>query len=462
MIVETVIKNCKLVRPEDITPEGIAVDAGKIVAIASDNNLPQAQRVIDAKGNYVIPGIIDNHTHLGGYYPLDQESKVDTAAGAYGGVTTVGNTIGIGWSAYKESYTKVLDNWKTMMEQNSYVDFTMEPILNSDIQVKEMPLYAEKYGIPIFKIVLAYKGWEAEQVGILGFDDGLLYLALKQVSAIGPPSRMMLHCENIDIIHKLVPRIRDEEKREDAAVWADTRPGWVEALDIERAVSIAKIAKAPLYIVHLSSAEGVDAVAKAKAEGVDIIAETTPAYLTLTKYSPIGLLGKVNPPLKDEASIERLWEALKLGIVECMGTDHCSPMRAQKMEGGIWKGAPGFPGIETYLPVLLSEGVNKGRITLQKLVEICCANNARAFGIYPKKGVIRIGSDADLVIVDLEKKVKISAQTLHQISDFTIFEGWEVKGYPVLTMLRGNVVVEDGNLVGKAGIGKYLPRFLCR
>jgi dihydropyrimidinase len=459
MQVETVIKNCKLVEPEGITAEGIAMHNGKIVAVAGDEYLPQAKRVIDAKGNYVIPGIIDNHVHLGGFNPLDQEFRVDTAAGAYGGITTIANTTGIGWSAHKESYTRVFEDWKRMAEENSFVDFTMHFILNSEVHVKEMPLYASKYGVPIFKLMLAYKGWEAEQVGVLGGDDGMLYIALKQISAMGLPARLMLHCENIDIIHKLVPKIRDEEKREDPAVWADTRPGWVEALDIERAVSIAKIVKAPIYIVHVSSAEGVDAIAKAKAEGVDIIAETTPAYLTLTKHSPCGIFGKVNPALKDEASIERLWEGINSGIIQCMGTDHCVPMKTHKINGGIWKSEPGYSGMETYLPVLLGLGVNAGRITMEKLVEVCCANNAKAFGIYPKKGTLKVGSDADLVIIDLHQKVKLSAQSLHQISDFCVFEGLEVKGYPVLTMLRGNVVVEDGRLVGRAGMGSYLPRF---
>lgn len=458
MKVKIVIKNCKLVRPEGIVAEGIAIDGEKIVAIARDTNLPEAERTIDAKGKYVIPGMIDNHVHIGGYHPLDEDTRVDTAAGAYGGVTTIGNMIGIGCCSYKDSYTNVFDEWKKIQEQNAFTDFMIDFIINSEAHLREMPLYASKYGAPLFKLMLAYKGWEAEQAGVVGADDGFLYAALKQTSAIGPPARLMLHCENIDIIRRLVPRIKDEQKREDLAAWSDARPGWVEALDIERAASIAKIAKAPIYIVHLSSVEGVDAVAKAKAEGVDIIAETTPAYLTLTKHSPIGLLGKVNPPLKDEASIEMLWEGIRLGVVQCMGTDHCSPMKADKMNKGIWGGAPGFPGIETYLPILLSEGVNKGKITLEKLVEVCCSNNAKTMGIYPKKGVIGVGSDADLVIIDINKKVKLNSETVHHLSDFNIYEGWEVKGCPVLTMLRGNVVVEDGRLLNQPGIGRYLPR----
>jgi dihydropyrimidinase len=460
MAADTIIKNCKLVRPEGVTSEGIAIEGEKIVAIGSDDSLPEAKLTIDAERNYVIPGIVDNHIHTGGYHPLDEDTRVDTAAAAYGGVTTICNMIGIGGLVYKDSYTGIFDDWKKIQEQNGYTDFVMNLVIHSETHLREIPLYAGKYGILLFKLLLHYKGLEAEARGLVGVDDGTLYVALDQVRACGPPARLMLHCENIEVIRRLMPKLKDEQKREDLAAWSDSRPGWVEATHIERVASFAKIVKAPIYIVHVSSAQGVDAVAKAKAEGVDIIAETCPHYLTLTKYSPIGVLGKVNPPLRDEASIERLWEGIRLDIVQCMGTDHGSPMKTDKIKGGIWAGPTGLPGIENYLPVLLSEGVNKGRITLQKLVEVSCVNNAKAMGIYPRKGAIRVGSDADLVIIDLNKRVKLSAKTLHQLSDFCIYEGWEVRGYPVLTMLRGNIVVKDGKLVAKAGIGKYIPRFL--
>jgi dihydropyrimidinase len=458
MKVDIVIKNCKVVRPEGITKEGIAVKEGRIVAVASDDCLPEAQRVIDAKGNYAIPGVIDPHVHFGYSHPIDEDTRVDSTAAAYGGVTTVANMIGLEAYrsfAYTDSFTKIFDEWKNIQEKNAFTDFVMDPVIFSEVQINEMALCAKKYGIPIFKMVLTNKGTMLLK-GTMPTDDGTLYMALSQISTIGPPARLRLHCENIDVINRLMTSIKDEEGRTDLAAWTDARPGWVEALDVERAACLAKATHAPIYIVHLSSAEGVDAVARAKEEKVDIIAETNPAYLTLTKHSPIGALGKVAPPLKDERSIERLWEGIKLGIVECIGTDNVSNMMEDKKD--IWTAALGFSEIENYLPIMLSEGVNKGRINLEKLVEVCCANNAKAMGIYPKKGVIGIGSDADIVIVDLNKKGRISNKNLHHLADYTIFEGWEVQGYPLLTMLRGNIVVEDGKLLAREGIGRYLPR----
>lgn len=458
MIADTVIKNCNLVRPEGISSEGIAISDGKIIALADDAELPEAKKIIDAKGNHVLPGIIDNHTHFGGYFPLDEDIKTDSAAAVYGGITTVANTIGIGHCQHKGSFTEVVDTWKEIQETNSYCDFVMSLVINSDVQLSEIGMAADRWGICTFKIALAYKGQEAEQVGTIAGDDGTMYVAMEAIAKLGPPARLLLHCENIDIINRIRPRIKDKEGRNDLAAWTDSRPGWVEALDILRAASIAKIIKAPIYIVHLSSAEGVDAVAKARTEGVDLIAETLPVFLTLTKYAPLGALGKINPPLRDQASIEKLWEAIQSGLIQCIGTDNAPVKRAMKQD--IWGAAPGLPSIENYLPIMLSEGVNKGRITLEKLVQMCCVNNAKAMGIYPKKGIIRAGSDADLVVVDMNKKVRLSADKLHQIADFCIWEGWEVTGYPILTMIRGNVVMQDGKLLANQGIGQYLPRFV--
>lgn len=459
MKADIVVKNCKLVTPEGITREGIAIDDGKILAIDRDSDLPAAERTIDAKENYVIPGVIDTHVHFSYSHPLDIDTRVDSAAAAYGGVTTVSNMMGLeGFRnfAYTDSYTIIFDEWRETQKRNALTDFTIDLVIFSETHIREIPLYAAKYGVFLFKMALINKGLGARELKTMEADDGALYAALKEIAAIGPPARLRLHCENIDIINRLLAIVRNEEKRQDLAAWTDTRPGWVEALDIERAASIARITKAPIFIVHVSSAEGVDAVVKAKAEGVDIIAETTPAYLTLTKDAPLGALGKVIPPLKDKRSIERLWEAINSGVVECIGTDNVSNTKEQKKE--LWTALPGYSSVESYLPIMLSEGVNKGRITLEKLVEICCINNAKAMGIYPKKGAIRVGSDADLVIIDLNKKVKLSAQTLHQLADFCIWEGWEVKGYPILTMLRGNIIMQDGKLLSDPGVGEYLFR----
>lgn len=460
MAVDIAIKNCRIVRPDGIALEGIAVDGERIVAIAHDSYLPEADRVIDAEGNYVIPGVIDTHTHPGYAHALDEDIRVDSAAAVYGGVTTMVIMLGGGDYVHTGSYTDVFEEWRGIIEKNTFTDFVWNPILYSNIQIEEMPIYATRHGTPMFKfflietILIDSKGNRV--MGTIAADDGTLYEVLNQIVAIGPPARLQLHCENADIIYRLEASVTDKEKKNNFSAWAETRPGWTEALAIERAASVAKIVGAPIYIVHVSSAPAIDAMARAKAQGVDVIAETCPAYLSMTKSIPLGSVAKVIPPLRDEEDIDRMWEAIKLGIVECIGTDNISAMKKNKQN--IWTASGGNPGIEHFLPIMLSEGVNKGRISLEKMVEVCCANNAKAMGIYPKKGVISIGSDADLVIIDLNKRVKLSSETQHMLSDYCFWEGWEVKGYPVLTILRGNVVMENGKLAAQPGVGKYLPR----
>jgi dihydropyrimidinase/dihydroorotase len=265
----------------------------------------------------------------------------------------------------------------------------------------------------------------------------------------------MVHAENINIINRIRPVI-EASGRQDLAAWTDSRPTCSEVLAIEKAIHIAKVTETPLYITHISTADSVDVIARAKAEGVDVIAETCPQYLILTKYSNLGPLGKTNPPLRDKESNERLWRGINDNTVECMGTDHSTHKRKAKQD--IWTALPGISGMEYFLSLMLSEGVNKGRLTLEKLVEMCCYNNARIFGIYPRKGTISVGSDADLVIIDLNKSGTLSVNTSHQLSDFCAYEGWKVKGLPLLTMIRGNVVAENGKLIAGSGIGRYIPR----
>lgn len=456
MAVDVVIRNCRIVSPEGITAAGIACNSGKIVAISNDANLPESRKIINAEGNYVLPGIIDTHVHIGCYHSFEEDIK-DTIGAVFGGITTVGNYLGSGEESQKDSYDLSFDRWRETWEKHSLVDAFFHAMIISDVNMKEIKLKARRYGIASSKFLMAYKGAEAEQIGAAPTDDGLLWYGFKEIASLGNPALAMVHCENMDIINRIRPEV-EVTGRQDLAAWEESRPGFCETLDIERAISISQVTGVPLYIVHVSNGASVDLIAGFKSRGANVLAETCPQYLVLDKYTPLGPLGKVNPPLRDEASSKRLWQGLREGTIDCMGTDHCSPTYDQKRD--LWGAVPGMPGMETFLPIMLSEGVNKGRITLEKLVEILCKNNAKVFGVYPKKGVIQVGSDADLVIVDLNKKAKLTFNKDHGCYDFIPYEGLEVKGCPVLTMLRGTVLVENGKLVDKPGLGKYIPRFV--
>jgi dihydropyrimidinase len=449
MTIDTVIKDGKIVSPWEILSASIAIDRGKIVAIGAETALPKARKTINAKGNYILPGIIDTHTHPGYGHSLEEDTRIDSAAAAYGGVTTMGIMIGGGYNdiTHRGSYTEIFDTWRDIIEKNTFTDFLIDFMFYAPIQIEEIPIYAKKYGVTTFKMHMIEMP-----------DDGALYTALQKVAELGLPARLLIHCENSRVIDRMTGNVKTEDRTDSYAQWADTRPGWAEAMDVDKAAVIAKQLNSPIYIVHLSSAAGVRSVARAKEDGVDIIAETCPSYLTLTKDTPLKAVAKVVPPLRDRESIEALWQGINSGIIDCIGTDNISGLTAKKRD--IWSAVSGNPGIEHFLPLMLSEGVNKGRIRLQKLVEVCSTNNAKAMGIFPQKGIIQIGSDADLVIVDINKKMKLSAKTDHMATDYCLWEGWRVQGWPVLTMLRGNVVVEEEILKVKQGIGKYLPRLL--
>jgi len=249
--------------------------------------------------------------------------------------------------------------------------------------------------------------------------------------------------------------------------WAARSPGFCEAIQIRTYSYLAKVTGCPISVVHLSSFEGLEEVVRARDEGVKIVAETTPQYLWITvDDDPPGVWGKVTPPIRDKENAAKLLQGLSAGKISYMGTDHV-PLSREQLVGGelmppddteVIKGL-GLIGMPTLLPSMLSEGVNKGRLTLSKVVEVCCRNPAYWSGLYPKKGAIMVGSDADLLLVDMKLTKKVTPETLHS-PYASFFTDWELTGWPVLTMLKGNTVMEDGKVVGKPGAGAYLRRQL--
>jgi dihydroorotase (multifunctional complex type) len=245
---------------------------------------------------------------------------------------------------------------------------------------------------------------------------------------------------------------------------AEWKPNLAEERAVEKVIQFARGLGARVHISHLSTREGVNAIKKAKRRGVKITTETCPHYLTFTRkdMKKQGPYLKMNPSLKGPKDVEALWRGLRDGTVDIVTSEHAPGTRAEKELGweDIWKAWGGVPAIETMLPVLLSEGVNKHRLSLEALQRTCCENPARIFGLYPRKGVIRQGSDADLVIIDLKLKRRVKAENLHQKVDWTPYEGWVLKGWPILTMRRGQVAFRDQELLGKPGSAEFLPMSL--
>ncbi len=488
MTVDLVVKNGILVLPTGLCQGGVAVEGERILSLTKDQLLPNAERVIDARGSFILPGIIDPHTHLGTKYPLDQNLATETQGAVAGGVCTIGDMLGSpGCFLPHEPFPKcdedvkswheAFPSFKRIGEANSYVDFFVNPQVQSDIEIKEMPEYARDYGITSVKFYCHMKRadltdvhpkWKS-RIGLpCEYDDGLIFLAMKNAAAMGPPAMVMVHCENSEITSRLTKKLQ-EEGRTDPSAWQERSSGLPEAEHVRRYSYLAKMTAARLYVVHLSSQLGLTECRNAIREGTDLVVETCPQYLVKTKDDPEGSLLKVNPPIQRREDNLALWEGIKEGTVTCIGTDHVVNTLKDKMahdnirgEGAstsnIWEVGSGMTGLNTLLPVMWTEGVEKKRITVQKLVEICSTNVARAFGLFPKKGVLAVGSDADLVIVNPSVRRKITPDKLHTISDFTIYNGMEATGWPEYTILRGQVVYENDQIVGEKGYGKYQPR----
>lgn len=457
-MVDLVIKNGVVVTPQGSIRGGLAVAGGKIIQISSDLTLPKADREIDVGGNFLLPGVIDPHVHLGlgatrrGEDKFREDFRTETIDAAVGGVTTIISTAYFGGAG--TSLLPCIRKAKEIGSQSSIVDFKFTGTIVTEAHLEEITkLTAE--GVTSFKFFAVYKGEEAKQVGLTGISWGFIYQGLENIARCGSPALAMLHAEESEVIDFLKQKLKSQG-RADLAAWSESRPGICEAMHVFSAGLIAQRIGVPLYFVHVSAKESIDAVKYLRQQGAPVYVETCPHYLLLTQHADIGLLGKVNPPLRQEADNKQLWQAIRDGTVDTIGTDHCSYQRWQKEKGGIWESMPGFGSIGASLALLVSEGVNKGRLTWEQLAKLTAENPARLFGIYPQKGVLSPGSDADIAVVNPRHQWVVSTASLKSSSDFCIYEGREVKGKTVMTFVRGQLVAQDGEAVARSPLGIYV------
>jgi dihydropyrimidinase len=456
-MMDVIIKGGTIVTASDQYVADIGVEGEQISQI-SGNLSANGARVIDATGMYVIPGAIDAHTHLdmpfGGTVTSDDFATGQIAA-ACGGTTT---HVDYSLQSVGGTLREALDTWRSKAEGKAVIDYGFH-VAVTDLNASAMAELPDlvKQGITSIKCFMAYKG-------VFQIDDGTLFQVLEQARELG--ALVNVHAENGDVIDVLTKRLISEgmvAPRYHAA----SRPPEVEAEATHRVVALAELARAPLNVVHMTCEASVRHVIEARARGmVDIHGETCPQYLLLNvdQYDEPNFQGAkyvMSPPLRERKENDFLWRQLATGNLETLATDHCSfRMSDQKTLGkdNFAKIPNGMPGIETRVPLAFSEGVGKGRISLQRMVELMCTNPARMYGMFPRKGCIAVGSDADIVLIDPKKRVTLSASTLHQHTDYCPYEGVEVKGYPVVTMSRGEVIYENDQFVGVKGRGKFIKR----
>ncbi|MBW2463924.1 MAG: dihydropyrimidinase [Deltaproteobacteria bacterium] len=452
------ITNGRVVTATDDYFADVYIEGEKIAQIGNNLNV-NADETIDAKGKLVIPGGIDPHTHLempfGGTTSAD-DFETGTIAAAHGGTTTL---IDFAIQTKGESTIKGLDTWHAKADGKATIDYGFHMIITDmpDERLPEMTKLRDE-GISSYKLFMAYPG-------VLYVDDGTLYRAFRKAGDDG--TRICMHAENGIVIDEIVKQAVLDGKVEPR--WhAHTRPTRMEAEGVHRAIAIAEVAEVPLYIVHLSSSDALDEVRTGRARGVDVIAETCPQYLFLddSYYDKPGFEGAkwvMTPALREKWNQDELWQGLMFRDLETIATDHCPfCMKDQKELGkdSFTKIPNGAPGVENRMSLVFNGGVVQGRIDLNRFVEITSTAAAKAFGLFPKKGTIAVGSDADIVIFDAERKETISIDnpiTHHMNVDYSAYEGFEIQGFTETVLSRGRVVVRNTKLETRGG-GQFIKR----
>ena len=460
MVYDTVITDSHVILPRGIVDKNIIIDDGKIVGFTHD--LPTCDHKINGNGLISIPGPIDTHVHYGVYSSIDQAAKTESHAAAIGGITTMMRMLRLGTS-FQSSLQAQLD----AASKTHYVDYTIHASIFSKQQIEEMKYCVEKK-ITSFKIYMNLGGdvghvymdmppytseIEAETVEV---NNQIVEETVKNAASLRCP--VLVHAEDYESCACGIKTAK-EKNRDGLSAWSESRSPEFEAKAIRTVCKYGRDYGCTLYFVHIGSERALQQIKEEREQGTKIFVETCPHYLTLSYEKQQGYLAKVMPPIRTQKDNEAIWNALSNNTIDTVGTDHVANQLKLKLAGeDVWDALPGFPGIGTLIPILLSEGVNKNRFSLEQLIRFTSLNAAQIFGMYPKKGTLDKGSDADVTMIDLKKENKVSSDLFGGFSDYIVYEGMNLKGWPVKTIVRGHLVAENFEVVGKLGHGKFVER----
>ena len=439
---DLVIKNGTAVIPEmGCIRMNVCIRNGKIAALTTQE--PNGQQVIDASGLHVLPGIIDPHTHMGLYAPLEDELESETRSALLGGVTTIGTFFN-----FTGSYLPVMDRVERAVQTHSRVDMIPHYTLREELQLEELDRYAAR-GMNSFKVYMC---------GVPGLfphqEDGFIVRAMQRLSQLPTRPVLCIHAENTSIVDFATEELKDLST-ETLEQWAQSHPNLAEGEAVIRSAYFSQKLGVRTYIVHASCKESMEALRRIKHE--KLFVETTSPYLTLDTSSDVGVLGKMLPPFREPESRQSLWDGVRSGIINTIGTDNVTMTLAEKKALDGMEGAdPGYPALGTHLVSVLDEGLFRQEIALDKLVSLMTMNPAKIFGVYPQKGTIMPGSDADLVLVDLNCEKTADPQKLLSRSDFSLFQGRRLRAWPCATIKDGHVVAWQGDLVDDVYRGQVL------
>jgi dihydropyrimidinase len=456
---KTLIKNGRIITAVDDYKADLLIEGETISTIGAKLDV-EADQILDASGKLVIPGGIDPHTHMelpfGGTQASD-DFFTGTRAAAFGGTTTI---IDFAVQYKGQSLTEALDNWHGKAEGKTAIDYAFH-LITTDLEDERLPEMRRiiDEGVTSFKLFMAYPG-------VFLADDATIFRAMSTAGERG--GLICMHAENGIVINEIIKRAL-AEGRTAPKYHALTRPTIAEAEGVHRAIAIAEMAESPVYIVHLSCADALNQVRQARDRGINAFAETCPQYLFLSydNYEEPGFDGAkyvMTPPLREKWNQGELWKGLRMDDLQVISTDHCPFCMKEQKELGrddFSKIPNGAPGVEHRVPLIYNGGAVENRISLNRFVELTSTAAAKMFGLFPRKGTIAVGSDADIVIFDPDAEQTISAAAHHMNVDYSAYEGKRIRGVVETVLSRGRVVIDKGEYKGKRGDGRYLKRGTC-
>ena len=460
MTFDTIITDSHIILPNGLIDKNIVIDDGKIVKFTND--MPACDHKINGNGLVSIPGAIDTHVHYGVYSPINQAAKTESHAAAIGGITTMMRMLRLG-EKFSESLQPQLD----AASQNHYVDYTIHASIFTPEQISEMNLCV-KNKITSFKIYMNLGG----EVGHVYMDmppnssdlvsakvnvtNEIVEQTVKTAASLKCP--VLVHAEDYESCGCGIKTAK-EKKKDGLSAWSESRSPEYEVKAIKTVSKFGRDHDCVIYFVHIGSELALKQIEEERKLGTKIFVETCPHYLTLSYEKQQGYLAKVMPPIRTEQDTKAVWKALAGNRIDTIGTDHVANQLKLKLGGeDVWGALAGFPGIGTVMPILLNDGINQNKISLEQLVKFTSYNAARIFGMYPQKGSLEPNSDADITMIDLKREKKVTSDLFGGFSDYIVYEGRNLKGWPVKTIVRGKLVAEDFEVVGKLGNGKLVTR----
>ena len=460
MTYDTVIVDSHVILPDGMIDKNIVIDEGKIVKLTND--IPACDNKISGSGLISIPGPIDTHVHYGVYSPINEAAKTESHAAAIGGITTMMRMLRL-----EDPFSNSLQAQLDAASTNHYIDYTIHASVFNFKQIQEMNLCVEK-GITSFKIYMNLGG----EVGHVYMDmppnssqlvssqvnvtDEIVEQTVKMAASLGCP--VLVHAEDYESCGCGIKTAR-EKNQDGLSAWSESRSPEFEVKAIKTVSQFGRKYDCVVYFVHIGSELALKQIQEERTLGTKIFVETCPHYLTLSYEKQKGYLAKVMPPIRKESDRAAVWNALSNNKIDTVGTDHVANQLKLKLDGeNVWSALAGFPGIGTVIPILLHYGINQNKISLEQFVRFTSQNAAKIFQMYPQKGTIETNADADITIIDLKREKKVTSDLFGGFSDYIVYEGQILRGWPVKTIVRGEIVAENFEVIGKLGHGKLIKR----